>query len=362
MLRELKVINLRNLAVPKLKLATGCNVFVGENAQGKTNALEAIYTLAYGKPLRGSRDEIINWQQEEAAVFGETERDKIKIVFRRERETQAFINDKPKPLSALLGRLLVVIFYPQEIELLTGPPALRRNFLDRLIATSDKNYLFNLINYQKALGHKNRLLKEKAPSESLEAWDKQLAVFGSKIWLVRRQTADTLNEILRLEAHRLIGKPIFFEYKNPLDGCKNRELIKKFTLGLAAQKKLESRYLATVYGPHRDDFRAIIEETREKSIIEKDLGTFASRGEQRQGVILLKLICGKFLKGVFHKEALFLLDDVASELDINNRQLLFDNLPASQTIVTAASLESLPESFRKKATIFRVKEGKIEPS
>src|SRR4030042_5203387 len=141
MLKSLIIRNFRNLSVPKVQLSPGYAIIGGENGQGKTNLLEAIYLLAYGKPLRGSKDEAINWNEDESVVVGETESSKIQIIFRRGRETQVFINNKLKALSNLFGKFLAVVFYPQEIELLTGPPALRRNFLDRLISTSNKDYL-----------------------------------------------------------------------------------------------------------------------------------------------------------------------------------------------------------------------------
>ena len=359
MLKGLSVRNFRNLSIPKLNLSSGRTILVGENGQGKTNLLEAVYLLAYAKPLRGTKEEAINWQEDEAAIFGETEGSKIQIPLRRSHETGVFINNKPRAVSALFGKFLTVIFYPQEIELITGPPSLRRNFLDRLIATVDKDYLLNLISYQRALSHKNRLLKERAEATNLEVWDKQLASLGSRIWLVREEALSTLNQIFKLESTRLVGKPLSLEYKNPVAGVTTKEAENIFLRKLAAQKELERQYLVTIFGPHRDDFRIIVEETRNKSIIEKDLSTFGSRGEQRQGAILLKLASAKFFGRDLHQTATLLLDDVASELDANNRQLLLTNLPANQAIITTTSLESLPEGIKRKATIFTIKEGKV---
>jgi DNA replication and repair protein RecF len=359
MLKSLIIRNFRNLSVPKVQLSPGYTVIVGENGQGKTNLLEAIYLLAYGKPLRGSKDEVINWNEDEAVVAGETESSKIQIVFRRSRETQVFLNNKLKSVSNIFGKFLAVVFCPQEVELISGSPVLRRNFLDRLISTSNRDYLFNLLSYERALGHKNRLLKEQASSTSLESWDKQLAAFGSKIWLVREQTAQALNQILKSESLRLVGKPVSLKYKSPIVEDSPKEAEKKFLQRLLAQKDLERRYLATIFGPHRDDFKVIMEETRDKTIIEKDLAVFGSRGEQRQGVILCKLACAKLFSQLFHQTASLLLDDVAGELDENNRRLLLANLPTTQAIVTTASLEVLPEEIRKKAAVLTVKEGKL---
>lgn len=360
MLKNLSTRNFRNLQIPKVEIPSGTTAIVGGNGQGKTNILEAIYLLAYGAPFRGTRAESISWGEEEATVFGETEGGSIQIILSREKETKILVNNKPKSRLDLLGRFNAVFFHPQEIELVVGAPELRRRFLDRLIGTTDKDYLLTLINYYRALRNKNHLLKTRAENAAeLEIWDKNLAALGTKVWLVREKTLATLNQILKQETGRIVGRSLFLEYKNPLMGLEGKQAEKAFLQAQALQKDLERRYLATVFGPHRDDFRIIMEETRNHNIRQKDLTAFGSRAQQRQAVILLKLAQAKFFTQGFQKKPTLLLDDVAGELDEVNRELLFANLPTGQVIITTTSAEFLPERIRKKTTLLTVREGRI---
>jgi len=360
MLKVLGVRNFRNLQIPETELSPDGTVILGENGQGKTNVLEAIYLLAYGTTFRGTKSEAINWDEEEATVFGETEAGSIQITLSREKETKIVVNNKLKNRLSLLGKFSTVFFHPQEIELIAGPPELRRRFLDRLIGTTDKEYLLNLISYYRALRNKNRLLKTRNQNAAeLEIWDKNLAALGVKVWLVREKVVTTLNQILKQEAARIVGKPLLLEYENAVTGLEGAQAEKAFLRALALQKELERRYLATVFGPHRDDFKIIMEETRNHNIRQKDLAAFGSRAQQRQAVILLKLAQAKFFAKAFQKSPTLLLDDVAGELDEVNRELLFANLPSGQAIITTTSVEFLPERIRKKATTLTVKEGRI---
>src|SRR4030042_5513691 len=189
MLKEISVKNFRNLKFEEQGFRPGVTILFGENGQGKTNVLEAIHFLSYGKSFRGPSAQAINWRVDEARIYGETDAAKLGIIIRRDKENEFSVNGKTKKLSALLGRFVSVFFHPQEIELVFGPPTLRRSWLDRLISTVDKNYLYALINYQKALQNKNKLLKSRVfePIE-MEVWNKTLTTYGTKIWQVREST------------------------------------------------------------------------------------------------------------------------------------------------------------------------------
>jgi DNA replication and repair protein RecF len=362
MLKKLRVKNFRNLDIEKLNIKPGIVVIVGDNGQGKTNLLEAIYFLSYGKSFRGAKIQGINWDREACYVIGETTRDNLEIHIRRDKENTVLINGKKKKLSTLVGRFICVGFHPEEIEVINGAPSLRRVWLDRLISTTDKKYLFNLINYQKSLINKNKLLKTPTLDQvQVEIWNKNLASLGTKIWKKRQQTIFEINQILKLESIRLIGKKLTLDYKNPIfdRDIPNSELLYLKTLG--AQRHLEKRIQATVFGPHRDDFKLIKEETRGKTILQKELAGFGSRAEQRQALLLLKIVEAKLYKDLSEEAPSILLDDVASELDKKNRELFLSRIWSNQVFITTTSLETIPVAMRQKSQLLKMEEGSLTP-
>ena len=362
MLRTLSVKNFRNLNINRLDIKPGVTVVVGDNGQGKTNLLEAIYYLSYGKSFRGTKAQAISWKKDNAYIVGEAGRYKIELRINRNEENTALINGKQKRLALLLGCFVSVIFHPEGIETISGPPGLRRAWLDKLISTTDKSYLYDLINYQKALRSKNSLLKKPQSDEwQLEVWNKNLAGLGCKIWQKRDKAIGNINHILKGESNKLIGEKLTLDYTNPMIG-KSGVAGEGFYLKiLEAQKKLEKRLQATVFGPHRDDFRVVKEEIRNKTILQKELSGFGSRAEQRQAVLLLKIAEGKIYNDYFEEAPSILLDDVASELDKKNRELFLTRLWSRQAFITTTSLELLPEEVRKKSQVFKMEKGTLKP-
>jgi DNA replication and repair protein RecF len=358
MIRTLSVKGLRNLNINEVKLSAGFNIIIGENGQGKTNLLEALYFLAYGKSFRDDKSKVINWDTEEASIRGKTHDSVIEIIVKRESETKIYINGKPKKLASLLGRFLCVVFHPQEIELISGAPSLRRSWIDRLISTIDKKYLYNLVKYQRSLQNKNRLLKMNAQEDQIDVWDKNLSKLGTEIWTDRAKTIDQVNHILKLESKKLTGRLVFIEYKNPLPKVDKKEAANYYFKQLASRRAHDRRLLATTFGPHRDDLRIIFEQRQEKNIIQKEISSFGSRAEQRQSVLLLKLAEANLFSSSFGEGPTLLLDDIASELDTKNRQLL-TRLYAKQVIITATNLNLLPKSIVEKGNIFKMEDGRL---
>ncbi|OGY25553.1 MAG: hypothetical protein A2Z11_03960 [Candidatus Woykebacteria bacterium RBG_16_43_9] len=359
MIRQLTVKNLRNLELQDTKIYPGYNLIVGENGQGKTNFLEAIYLLAYGKSFRDEKSKIVNWKEEEARVFGKTDNDTLEIIIRKNAENKVLINNKIKKTGALIGRFVCVIFHPQEIEIVSGAPSLRRSWLDRLISTVDKNYLHSLIEYNKALQNKNKLLKMSAADSRMEVWDRILSKLGAKIWMRRRASVDQINQILRRESRRLTNKDVFIDYNSPLISSTLKESENTYYKQLLSKRAQERRLLATIFGPHRDDFRIIFEQTEEKNILQKEVSSFGSRAEQRQSILLLKWAEARLFAEHFGEAPTILLDDVASELDEKNRQLL-THLYARQVIITTTTPTLLPKQIRSKAKVLKMIGGKLQ--
>ena len=361
MLQEVSLENYQNLSIPRLKLTGGTIILVGNNSQGKTNILEAIHLLSYGRPFRGTKIDAINWAAQSALIIGKTEREQISICLNKNKETKILLNSKVKGLIDLFGKFVSVLFHPAEIETASGPPNLRRAWLDKTVATSNKAYLVNLINYQKALRNRNRLLKSKdTASDVLEPWDRALAKFGSKIWIERSKSVVEINKLLKALSARTIGKTLRLGYRNPILEEELDKTEVRFLHILGTTRRVEQRVGTTVFGPHRDDFRFIIEEEAGSSIVEKDAALYGSRGEQRQCVVMLKLAEAAFLNKVFGRPPTILLDDVLSELDAANRSLLLANLRGSQVIITTTDVAAFEPEIKKKAKIMFVKQGKVQ--
>lgn len=360
MLKTITIEKFRNLQKTKLDFSRTVNIIVGDNGQGKTNLLEAIYLLSHGKSFRASKAQTIHWRADWAQIVGFTETDKIEIRLYRNQENQAFINNKKKGLIALLGRFVSAIFYPEEIGMINGPPNGRRAWLDRLGSVTDKSYLHDLVNHQKSLANKNKILKSPRPDQDqIDIWNKNLVKAGIKIWRRRLQIIDEINQVLSARSNKLVGHIILLEYTNPLSVKKERLTEEAYFRKLNSQRDLERRFQATLFGPHRDDFKIIKEEPDGNSIIQKNLGPFGSRAEQRQAIILLGLAEAKVFTNYFGQAPVLILDDAGSELDKGNRELLFEHLPARQVFISTTSLDLLPKPLVAKGRIFKVKKGVI---
>ncbi|MEX0622082.1 MAG: DNA replication and repair protein RecF [Candidatus Woykebacteria bacterium] len=361
MIRRLIVKNLRNLENLVVEFRPGFNIIVGDNGQGKTNILEAIYLLAYGRAFRDEKAKVINWDEDESLVEGVIENFNIRIILKRGEPTKILINGKVKGGLSLIGKFVCVVFHPQEIEIVSGPPSLRRSWLDRLISTVDRNYLRALIDYQRALNNKNRLLKLSAREEELAVWDQTLAKLGSKIWIARAAAIWKINRLLRAQSVNLTEKLVFIKYRSAFEGQNPKAFVELFQKQLRSMRALERRFLVTSFGPHRDDFKVIIEQKKGTAIVQKELPSFGSRAEQRQAVLLLKISEAKIFDEVYGEAPTILLDDITSELDGKNRHLLA-KIYSKQVIITTTDLGSLPEEIWKKANVMRLSNGQVHHS
>ena len=360
MLKSIAVEKFRNLNKVKLNFSRNVNIIVGDNGQGKTNLLEAIYLLSYAKSFRANKSQIINWQADWARIAGLTDKDEIEIRLLRDQETQAFINKKKKRVTDLLGRFVSVIFYPEEIGMISGPPNLRRSWLDKLGSITSKRYLRDLVDYQKSLLNKNKILKSPDPDpEQIEIWNKNLAKLGTRIWQARQRNTEEINRTLEIYSVRLLKQRVLIEYTSPTFNKREQFTEAAYFRTLNLQRGLERKFRVTLFGPHRDDFRFVKEEASEKNILKKNLGPFGSRAEQRQAVILLGFVEAKILTDHFGQTPTLVLDDAGSELDENNRALLFEHLPAGQIFISTTSLDLLPGTVKRKGTIFRVDKGTV---
>ncbi len=354
-IKSLELADYRNYESLSIQFDKGVNILYGDNAQGKTNILEAVYLSSTTKSHRGSKDrEIVNFNKEEAHIRTYIERDgatsRVDMHLRKSASKGIAIDgQKIKRAADLLGLCNVVFFSPEDLGIIKNGPSERRRFVDMELCQLDGVYLHNLNHYNKIINQRNRLLKDMYMSpelmETLSVWDLQLESFGKKVIERRRRFVEELNSII-LGIHRNLsgGKEdlqIRYEPDVEADG---------FERALRLNRERDIRMKTTSVGPHRDDFAFLIGGI--------DLRKFGSQGQQRTAALSLKLSEIELVRKLTSQNPVLLLDDVLSELDSERQQLLCNNIGDIQTIITCTGLEEFVNNRIQMDRIFQVKEGK----
>lgn len=355
-IESLNLCNYRNYEILNLELDSETNILYGDNAQGKTNILESIYLCSTTKSHRGGKDkEIIKFGCDDAHINlmlnKKNKKYRIDMHLKRNKAKGIAINGIPiKRASELFGIFNVVFFSPEDLNIIKNGPAERRRFIDLELCQLDKIYVHNLLNYNKILNQRNKLLKDiyfrPDLEETLDVWDMQLAEYGSKVIERRSKFIQEINEIIYPIHKKLTnGKEeikIIYE-KN----CEEQELYKE----LLRNREKDKKYKITHSGPHRDDI----------SFYNKDenIRVYGSQGQQRTTALSLKLAEIEMVKLLINDTPVLLLDDVLSELDSNRQNQLMDSLSDIQTIITCTGLDEFIENRFKINKIFNVNNGKI---
>lgn len=355
-IKSLELMNYRNYEFLDLKFSPGTNILYGDNAQGKTNILEAIYMSATTRSHKGSKDrDVIQFHKEEAHIRTCLEKDnvgyQIDMHLRKNRSKGIAIDQKKlKKAADLLGLLNVVFFSPEDLNIIKNGPAERRRFVDMELCQLDPMYLEHLNQYHKILENRNKLLKDLSfrpeLKDTLSVWDLQLAEYGKKIIARRRAFTEQLNQI------------IFDIHKN-LSGQKEELVVKyepdteeqELDRCLEEHQARDIRLKQTASGPHRDDFSFMIGNM--------DVRRFGSQGQQRTAALSLKLSEIELVKKVTHTSPVLLLDDVLSELDSRRQKLLLENIGSIQTVITCTGLDEFVHDRFEIDKVFRVVEGSI---
>ena len=351
-INKIKINNFRNYKNEEINLAQNINIFYGENAQGKTNIIESIFLCSMGKSFRASKDkEMINLDSENASVeieYQKKDRDgKVKInLFNKK---SVFVNGiKLKKLSELLGNINVVIFTPDDINILKGVPQNRRRFLDIMISQLKPNYMHNLTLYLKTLEQRNNYLRqirdERKDESLLEIWDEKLAEYAFIIYKYRKDFIDKINKKIK-NIHSEITdnkEDIEIEY---ITDCIDKENFKKI---LQSRRKLDIIKGFTTKGVHRDDFNIYING--------KELSIYGSQGQHRTAILSLKISELNIIYDEIGEYPILLLDDFMSELDEKRRKHLLERIDNIQVIITCTDKIKLEN---KKVLIYNVKDGKI---
>ena len=355
-IRSIELKNFRNYEDLHISFDEGTNILFGDNAQGKTNILEAAYMSGTTKSHKGSKDkEVIRFGQQEShlrtLVVNQGKEYQIDMHLKNNRSKGIAVNKVPiKKASELFGILNIVFFSPEDLNIIKNGPAERRRFLDAELCQLDKIYLSDLTNYNKILNQRNKLLKDMVYqpelSDTLPVWDMQLAETGKKIVRRRKQFVKELNEIVYGIHYKISGEKeeLLLCYEPSVDE-------NSFESELDRTKTRDQRLCQTSVGPHRDDLLF--------SIKGVDIRKFGSQGQQRTSALSLKLSEIELVKKSIHDAPVLLLDDVLSELDSNRQNYLLNNIYDTQTIITCTGLDEFVKNRFKINKVFQVISGTV---
>ncbi len=354
--KNLELKDYRNYSNLSMEFHKGINILYGDNAQGKTNILEALYICGTTKSHKGSKDkDIIRMDKEESHIRMFLERDgvihKIDMHLKKNKPKGVAIDGVPiKKSGELFGMINIVFFSPEDLSIIKNGPSERRRFIDLELCQLDKVYLYNLSNYNRIISQRNNLLKQisfnKKLLDTLSIWDMQLVEYGTKIIERRNLFIHQLNEII-------------YGIHNILSGGKEQLSIKydpnisidEFGSKLSNSLERDIALKMTNVGPHRDDMSFL------NGMI--DIKKFGSQGQQRTSALSLKLAEIELVKRITKDNPVLLLDDVLSELDRKRQNYLLNSIHDIQTIITCTGLEEFITNRADCDRIYRVVEGTV---
>ena len=340
-LNSLQLVNFRNYNNLYLEFNKKVNLLLGKNGQGKTNIVESIYMLSFGKSFRTSRDkEIIKFDTENLYVGGS---------FSKE-HTDGLI-------EIALGNLNVVIFSPEDLRLVKEGPKERRSFIDKEISQIMPKYYNYLTNYNKVLFQRNQLLKANNVDEALlDVYDESLARYGSYLYILRRDFIKKIADISKNMHFKLTNsvEELSITYKSQIDINDDDtidSIYNKFLDKLVSSRKHDIDVRTTRYGLHKDDLNIYVNGL--------DVRHYGSQGQQRTASISLKLSEIELIKNEVGEYPILILDDVFSELDETRQKLLIDNLSVVQMFITTAEVSHINIFNKSNTTIFRIEKGQV---
>ena len=366
-LTNLQLQNFRNYESVQLEFTDGVHVFIGENAQGKTNLMESIYALAMTKSHRTTNDkELIGWNKEFATIKGTVEKTATKtnleLQFSKKGKIAKVNYLEQKRLSSYLGNLNVILFAPENLTLVKGSPQNRRKFVDMELGQMSSLYLYDLVEYNRVLKQRNTYLKQlaikkKQPDEYLEVLSEMLSELASKIVFHRLDFMKQL-EALAIPIHDQLslGREKFsvsYQATIPLEDGLTPEQMKEIYINQFKKNQTrEADQATTLIGPHRDDLIFYLNEV--------PVQTYGSQGQQRSTVLSLKLAEIELMKLSTGEYPLLLLDDVLSELDDDRQTHLIKAIENKvQTFITTTSLDGIKQQFINEPVVIPIEKGTI---
>ena len=355
-IKKLMLINYRNYEKLDINFGKGVNVFIGDNAQGKTNILEAIYYCAFAKSHRTTRDrELINWNNHESyislGIAKERLDKKIDIKILKDGKKAIKVNSiKINKIGELFGIFNVVMFSPEDLKIVKDSPGVRRRFIDMELCQLNKKYYYNLVQYNKVLNERNVVLKNKNLSEEmLDIYDEQLSFYGEYVIKERLKYFEKLN-YYGVQVHKDITsnkENIEFKYQSTI---KDLSKIKEnFYEALKKSRKKDIEKGISTIGLHRDDFSIFINNV--------DIKNFGSQGQQRTAVLTIKFASLRIIKEITGEYPVLLLDDVLSELDFSRKKYILSTIGEIQTVITCTGIEDIYSYLDSNSKIFKVMNG-----
>jgi len=359
-LQKLQLENFRNFKELDLEVnpESGITIFLGDNAQGKTNLLESIFLLSFPRSFRTkSPRELINFGQNYYTIKGEfNPRESLKIGYQMKPTRRSYQkNEAEISLKEYLTNFQTVIFTPEDIEIVSGAPSRRRRLMDTIISQTDREYFENLINLTKVLKQRNALLKllreHKADLDELKYWDSKLINLTLEIVEKRREFFVFLDDKMSDVYHSLASdntEKVELDYSFPAKSRASHYESYKDALESYLHEEQNQEILAghTLIGPHRDDFHF--------KLNGKPVAYFCSRGEKRSFMLMFKIIEMLFLEEKTRHKPLLLLDDVFSELDKNRRHQLMELTKGHQTFITTVEKSYFDDYESPNMQVFNV--------
>ena len=370
-LTRLVLRHFRNLGTQDLEVPAEGVALIGNNAQGKSNLLEAIYYLETFRSFRGSRDEqLLAFGEGVFRVAGTLESDdpgalglQVAAAFEKKGKRKKVSVDgvEPDRVSDGLGRLAAVIFSPSDVELVSGAPGERRRFLDIVLSLSDPGYLHALQEFRRVLARRNASLKDGLPSAVVMAWDQGLVRSGAVVMKARRDWVEARCGAFR-EYYGAVsggmGARMAYRCSVPLEGASAVEdVAEAYRDALVASVERERRNGTTVVGPHRDEMVLRLEDEGD----DLDVREYGSGGQRRTAALALRLVEARTVREVRGQEPIILLDDVFAELDAERSERILDLMEREETgqVVLTAPKESDVRIRRDALARWSIEAGRI---
>ncbi|AEH52064.1 MULTISPECIES: DNA replication/repair protein RecF [Heyndrickxia] len=366
-LQELELHNYRNYETLTIPFENKVNVILGENAQGKTNLMEAIYVLALAKSHRTSNDkELIRWDAEYAKIKGRLHKTHgsvpLELTISKKGKKAKYNHIEQKKLSRYIGNMNVVMFAPEDLNLVKGSPQVRRRFIDMEIGQISPVYLYDMSRFQKILQQRNHYLKQlqmkkQTDRTMLDILTEQLIEQAAKIVMRRFEFVRMLEEWARPIHHSISRglEQLEIQYKpsvNVSEELNWSKMIKSYENKFAEIREREIDRGVTMAGPHRDDLAFVVNG--------RDVHTFGSQGQQRTAALSVKLAEIELIYSEIREYPILLLDDVLSELDDYRQSHLLNAIQGRvQTFVTTTSVDGVDHQTLREASMYTVKAGQI---
>lgn len=359
--QQLVLRNFRNYDLLELTPDAGVNVLLGNNAQGKTNIIEAIYYSALGRSHRTSSDEeMIRWDTDGGAIQVLFSRmaveQELRVQFTKDKGKSCFHNGHKIKPKEMVGMFNAVLFAPEDLMLVKGAPVLRRRFLDGEISQASPYYYQQLLGYNRILGQRNNLLKKirerKATEDMLDLWDPQLAKAAAAIVVKRLEAVKKLAMLANLMHRKITANQENLQLQYQVAGMEETDLsAEAYEKALVAGRRQDTFRGSTSVGPHRDDLVMLV-----NNVV---LRAYGSQGQQRTGALSLKLAELEYIKSETGEYPVLLLDDVMSELDERRREHLVAFIRERiQTFISATDAAYFPNNFT--SCYYQVVQGRVE--